>query len=54
MSQGDSAQTVQGLEDLLQNQVFVGRESKGACTIPLRLFVNYFYHGTKTKTTLYE
>ena len=54
MSQGDSAQTVQSLDDLLQNQVFVGRVNKGACTSPLRSLVNYFHHGTKTKTTLYE
>ena len=49
MCQGDSAQTVQSLEDLLQNQVFVGRVNKRACASPLRSFVNYFHHSTKTK-----
>ena len=54
MCQGDSAQTVQSLEDLLQNQMLIGRVNEGACASPPRSLVNYFHHGTKTKTTLYE
>ena len=55
MCQGDSAQTVKNLEDLLfvgrveeWTKVFVGRVDKGACASPPRSLVTYLHHDTKT------